>query len=162
MRVLEVMTGKPAFCTWDTNLGAAVELLWNQNCGILPIVDAEQRVVGVVTDRDVCIALGTRNRLPGEITVGEVASGVAFTCKVEDDVRVAMQTMAREYVRRLPVVGKDGKLAGILSMDDIVLHADDRMLGRTPEISSEHVVETLKKLYRPQASQLAMSQRVTA
>ena len=55
----------PAYCGTDTNLGAAIEILWDRNCGILPVVDANQKVVGVVTDRDLCVALGTRNRLPG-------------------------------------------------------------------------------------------------
>lgn len=69
MKVIDVMTGTPFYCSPSTNLGSAAELLWNQNCGILPIVD-DQKIVGVVTDRDLFIALGTRNRLPGDIVFG--------------------------------------------------------------------------------------------
>lgn len=58
MKVKDVMVGTPASCTTETNLGAAVEVLWNQNCGILPVVNEEEKVIGVVTDRDMCIALG--------------------------------------------------------------------------------------------------------
>ena|SRR5579872_340947 len=150
MKVKDVMVGTPASCTSETNLGSAVEILWKQNCGILPIVDAQQKVIGVVTDRDVSIALGTRNRLPGEITVGQVASGKVFACKPDDDVRTALATMGEAKVRRLPVINANGKLEGILSMDDVVLHSEAKTPGKTPELSHDDVVDTLKKLYRPE------------
>jgi CBS domain-containing protein len=146
MKVRDVMVGTPVWCSYETNLGAAVERLWNQDCGILPIVNSEGKVTAVATDRDICIALGTRNRLPGEITVGEVTTGKLYSCKPDDDIRTALQTMGEKKVRRLPVVNAAGKLEGILSMDDVVLHAD----ARNPDLSYDEVVKTLKKLYRPQ------------
>jgi CBS domain-containing protein len=159
MKVRDVMVGTPVWCSFETNLGAAVEKLWNQNCGILPIVDAQEKVVGVVTDRDICIALGTRNRLPGEITVGEVTTtGKLYSCKPDDDIRTALQTMGEKKVRRLPVMNVAGKLEGILSMDDIVLHAD----ARNPELSYEDVVRTLKKLYSPQLPELVQQRAARA
>jgi CBS domain-containing protein len=90
MKVGEVMTRTPAFCTPTTNLGSAVEILWNRNCGILPVVDSHERVVSVITDRDICIALGTRKRAPGEITVGDVAAQRAICCSADEDVRTVM------------------------------------------------------------------------
>ena len=155
MKVKDVMMRTPASCTAETNLGTAVEILWNRNCGILPVVNAQQQVVGVVTDRDVCIALVTRNRLAGEITVGEVASGKVSTCKPDDDVRAALATMAHAHVRRLPVLNADGKLEGILSMDDIVAHSEARVPGKTTELSDDDVVDTLKVLYRGELLELA-------
>lgn len=155
MKVKDVMMRTPASCTPETNLGAAVEILWNRNCGILPVVNAQQQVVGVVTDRDVCIALGTRNRLAGEITVGEVTSGKVFACKPDDDVRAALTTMAHAKVRRLPVVNADGKLEGILSMDDVVAHSEARIPGKTSELSDGDVVDTLKVLYRGELPEVA-------
>src|SRR5574340_880164 len=62
MKVADVMMGTPASCTETTNLAAAVEILWERNCGIVPVVNPDGKVTGVVTDRDICIALGTRNR----------------------------------------------------------------------------------------------------
>ena len=154
MKVKEVMTGTPASCRPETNLGAAVEILWTRNCGILPIVNFEDKVTGVVTDRDICVALGTRNRLAGEIIVSEITSGKAFTCKPDDDIRVALATMAQEKVRRLPVVDNDGKLQGILSMDDVVLHAQSERFEKNSELSYEDAAVTLKKLYRPTVPEL--------
>ncbi len=148
MKVKDVMMGTPASCPAGTNLGAAVEILWNRNCGILPIVDAQEKLIGVVTDRDICIALGTRNKLAGEITVNEVASANVFSCRPDDDIRSALATMAQTKVRRLPVVDAQGKLQGILSLDDVVLHANGGILGKSPELSNDEVIETLKQVYR--------------
>ncbi len=162
MKVKEIMVGKPASCTADTNLCAAVEILWNRNCGILPIVNAQQKVVGVVTDRDMCTALGTRNRLPAEITVGEVTTSKLFTCKPNEDIRAALATMAHAQVRRLPVIDGDGKLEGILSMDDVVLHSEPKITERAPELSYDDVVDTLKKLYRPELPRVTQQKTAAA
>jgi CBS domain-containing protein len=154
MRVQDVMMRTPAFCSPETNLGAAVEILWNRNCGMLPIVDSQQKVVGVVTDRDLCVALGTRNRLPGEIRVSEVASGNIYSCRPEDDIHAALETMAKQKVRRLAVVSKTGSLEGILSMDDVVLHAEAGGAGRATEPSHAEIVDTLRQVYGPQLPQV--------
>lgn len=80
--------------------------------------------------------------------MGQVTSGKVFACKPDDDVRVALATMAQAKVRRLPVINADGKLDGILSMDDVVAHSEARIPGKTSELSHDEVVDTLKTLYR--------------
>ena len=149
MKVSDVMTKTPAFCRPETNLGSAVEVLWNRNCGILPVVDGDGRVVSVVTDRDICIALGTRNRLPGELTVSEVATRRAVCCGADEDVRSALGKMAEAKVRRLPVVNADGGLEGLLSMDDVVSRANPKSMAKGNGLTAEDVVSALQKLYAP-------------
>ena len=149
MKVTDIMAKPPAYCSPQTNLAAAVEILWRQNCGILPIVDSEEKVVGVVTDRDICVALGTRNRLPSDMTVSEVASGKVIACKPDDDLHDALATMAQGKVRRLPVIDAAGKLQGILSIDDVVLRTETELIKKDSELSFEDVVNTLKSLYAP-------------
>lgn len=129
MNVKEIMTQSAVSCSPNTNVGAAVELMWVHYCGVLPVVGPNNKLEGVVTDRDICIAMGTRNRLPGDITVGEIATRNVFTCRADDDIHQALQTMADKQVRRLPVVDDEGTPQGILSMDDVVAHTD---LGRLP------------------------------
>jgi len=146
MKVKEAMMRTVTTCHADTDLGAAVEMMWKHNCGILPVVDASGNLIGVVTDRDICIALGTRNRLPGDVTVNDVATKRVFWCKADDDIRLALNTMAEAKVRRLPVLNKAGGIEGILSTDDIVLHAATAHGG---EIAPAAVVNTLKSIYAP-------------
>jgi CBS domain-containing protein len=144
MKVKDVMVRTPLYCRLETNLGAASELMWSGNCGFLPIVTDNGKVAGIVTDRDICIALGTRNRLPGDVTVGEVTSSKVLSCSPEGDVHTALQTMKDGRVRRLPVIARDGTLVGVLSMDDVVLHAEPEGLGSRPELSYEDVVKTYR------------------
>ncbi len=162
MRVEEVMMRTPACCSPESNLGVATELLWNRNCGILPVVDAEQKVIGVITDRDLCIALGTRNQLAGQIQVGEVMSQNVVSCRPEDDIHAALDIMARNRVRRLPVVNQEGRVDGILSMDNVVLHADAAGTGKTAELAPRDIVVTLQRIYGPRVPQLVETRTATA
>ena len=147
MKVKDVMTPSAVCCGTGTNVGAAVELLWVNNCGMLPVVGKDQRIQGVVTDRDIAIAMGTRNRLPGEITVGEIDTKKVLMCKPEDEIHEALQTMAEKQVRRLPVVDNEGIPLGILSMDDIITHGDLGKWQGSCELSAEEIIRALKKLY---------------
>ncbi len=150
MKVRDIMTQAAVCCRPDSNLGIAVELLWIHNYGMLPVVDKNKKLTGVVTDRDICIALGTRNRLAGNLTVGEVATARVFTCKGDDDIHEALGTMADHQVRRLPVVDENGVPQGVLSMDDILLHADQDKWKGCCELSSEEIIRSLKKLHGQQ------------
>jgi CBS domain-containing protein len=159
MKVNNAMVRSPISCGPESNLGVAAELLWKQNCGILPVVDPQRKVVGVMTDRDMCIALGTRNRLPGQILVKEVMRPKVHTCQVDDDVHSALETMAKERVRRLPVINSQGILQGILSMDDVVLHSEAAGQVDASGLTQKDVVETLKRIYRPQVPHVLESRK---
>jgi CBS domain-containing protein len=148
MKVKEVMMGTPYHVLLEANLGMATELLWKGNCGFLPVVDAEKKVCGVITDRDICVALGTRNQPAGEVAVGEVVQCKVHTCNLEDDIHIALQTMTDAHVRRLPVVDSNGKLAGVVSMDDLVFRAEPNRIGREPELSAEEVVRCYRAILR--------------
>jgi CBS domain-containing protein len=154
MNVKDVMTGTPYYCGLGTNLGSAVELMWNGNCGFLPVVDPEGRVAGVITDRDICIALATRGKPAGEIAVEEVITRSLFSCKPEEDVHTALKTMRDARVRRLPVIARDRGLVGIVSMDDLVMHAEPRNGAKEPELSCDEVVKTYQAVMQRRAPAL--------
>ena len=141
MKIKDLMTREPATCAPTTNLAVAAKLMLDADCGILPVVDDEGRLVGVVTDRDMYIALATRNRLASQVTVGEVARQQVFTCALDDDVQTALATMKQHRVRRLPVEGFGGTVAGIVSMNDILLAA-----GPRKAVSSNEVIETFQSI----------------
>ncbi len=122
MQVKQIMTSEIATCRPDTDLAVVAKLMWDRDCGFVPIVDAAGKVVGVVTDRDVCIASATRRKLPEQITAAQAMRGQPIhTSQPDDTVEKALATMKQFQVRRLPVIGADSTLKGIVSMNDIVL-----------------------------------------
>ncbi|MGE5177147.1 MAG: cyclic nucleotide-binding/CBS domain-containing protein [Hyphomicrobiales bacterium] len=123
MKVRDLMQTEVRTCTLDTDLGTAARVMWDHDCGIVPVTDGGGRIAGVVTDRDICIAAATKDRAPSQIRVREVMDQKPRTCGPDDDVRRAMEAMAEARVRRLPVVEKE-KVRGILSLNDLILRAD--------------------------------------
>jgi CBS domain-containing protein len=136
MKVKSLMTSEPRTCTRETNLAEAAALMLDADCGILPVVDQDGKLVGVVTDRDMYIALATRNKLASQATVGEVARTKVFTCGPDDDVQTALATMKQHHIRRLPVEGFGGTVAGIISMNDILLAAGKKGVGNADIIDT--------------------------
>jgi CBS domain-containing protein len=156
MKVQDIMTSNVKSCRPDDNLAAVAGLMWDNNCGTLPMVDEAGRVRGMITDRDIAIAVATRGRLASEITVGEVVSGRVVYCTLDEDIKSALEKMGQERVRRLPVINRDGLLQGILSLDDAAIHAQESKRGHLPDLSYEDVVNTYKAICgRPVAAKAA-------
>lgn len=145
MKVRDIMTKTAFSCRSGMSLAEAGALMWEHDCGLLPLLNDAGKVTGVITDRDVCIAVSTKDRLPSQIQIGEVARPSAIVCSPDDDIHSALKTMSKERIRRLPVVNTDGNLVGVLSMNDIVLQAE-RGDGRRPEVSFEEVVRTFQAI----------------
>jgi predicted transcriptional regulator len=129
--------------------------MWNANCGFLPVEAQDGKVIGVITDRDICIALGTRSRPSGDINVGEVMSGKLYACAPDDVIHVALQAMKEGKVRKLPVIAKNASLVGVISMDDILLRTEPMSLGKEPELSSDEVVRDYRAITQRQVPQVA-------
>lgn len=146
MRVQDLMTRAPKVCAAGANLAEAAGELWTTSCGALPVVDDKHHLVGIITDRDICISVGTRNRRPSEIVVSDVMTRKVATCHPNDEIHSALETMRSHKVRRLPVVALDGTVEGILSISELLLRArhDD---GTAPEFSDTDVMSTLLGIY---------------
>ena len=141
MKVQDIMVRDVKSCRLDTNLAAAVEIMWTNDCGILPVLDGGGKVVAMITDRDICIAAGTRNQSPAQLTVFEVSPQNVYKCSAEDDIHTALKTMQTQKVRRLPVVSRDDKLEGILCLNDIALNS-----RKSDTLTYEDVMVTLKAI----------------
>jgi CBS domain-containing protein len=143
MLVKDVMVNGVAVCWPEANLAEVAAILWDARCGTLPVVDGDGRVISMITDRDIAIALGTRNLRACEVKVKDVAPPRVFTCAPDDDFEDALNTMTTQNVRRLPVV-EDGKLVGILSIDDLARNAsawpDDQ------DIPESNVIVAIRKI----------------
>jgi CBS domain-containing protein len=146
MKVKDLMIRNVQSCKPETNLAAVAELLWNTNCGALPVVDSERKLIGMLTDRDVCIALGTRNCRASDLFAGEVAHSPTYFCCPNDTCEEVMHFMRLQQVRRVPVV-EDGRLIGIVSLNDLVLRANK--LG---PITYDDVVSTMKAICEHRAA----------
>jgi CBS domain-containing protein len=140
MKVKDIMTTGLKTCTPDTTVAQAAHQTWEGDCGILPVVD-DGELVGVVTDRDMYIALATQNARASRVRVGAIATKKLATCAPDDDVQAALATMKQARVRRLPVVGPGGAVVGILSMNDVLLAA-----GAGKAVGAEEVVATLQAI----------------
>ena len=138
MQVIELMTPDPATCDLKSSLAEAAKLMWDRDCGILPIVDEMGHVAGLITDRDICMAVATKDRPAARISVGEVTTGRVVGIAPADDVTVALDSMRQHQVHRLPVIDNHGLLKGIVSMNDIVLYTNG------DSVKPEAVVEALR------------------
>ena len=144
MKVQNIMTRDVETCAPESDLGAAATIMWKRDCGSVPVVDGEGKVIGMITDRDICMAVATRNKLASAIKVGEVISGRVYACAPDDRIEDALETMQSAQLRRLPVVDDDGKLHGILSINDVLLHSKR---GRSKKhVAHRDVMATLKVL----------------
>ncbi len=144
MKVKDIMTRQVATCRPEYNLAEVAADMWENRCGALPVLGASGAVCGMITDRDIAIAVGTRNRPASQIRVTDVSLPRVFTCAAEDDVLSALATMATQNVRRLPVVAADGQVAGILSIDDVLMHSQ-----KAPDewgVSYDQVIDAAKRI----------------
>jgi CBS domain-containing protein len=123
MKVHDMMTKDVRTCRSDTSLAEAVRLMWEKDCGVLPVVTADGKVSGMITDRDICVAIATRGQTADRIAVSAVIGANVCGCAPDDEAVDALKTMKTQRVRRLPVVDAKGRLKGILSINDVVMHA---------------------------------------
>jgi len=142
MIVKDIMKKAVATSPPEGDLASVVEIMRERDCGFLPVVDTHGIVVGVVTDRDVCLVGGTKHRPLARVSVKEAMSHPVFSCFPDENVKAVLATMAKHRVRRLPVLNKSGHLEGVLSIDDIV-QARQRHGGPT----AEEIVNALKGIY---------------
>lgn len=105
-------------CSPDDSLAQAAQLMWNNDCGAIAVL-ADDRVVAVITDRDVCMATFTQGRAPSQLHVQGAMSKQLFSCAPDASIASVLATMADKHVRRLPVVSEDARLLGIISLADV-------------------------------------------
>src|SRR5205085_4791807 len=122
MKVQDVMTRDPVCLTPGATIREAAQLMQREDIGIVPVVDepARKRLVGVVTDRDIAIRVVAEGRDSGTRVSEIMSTSQLATCAADDDVNEAMEAMASEQVRRIPIVDDRGSLIGIVAQADIV------------------------------------------
>jgi CBS domain-containing protein len=135
-QIRDVMTQKPTSCEPQATVADAAKVMAREDVGPIPVVEGN-RLVGLVTDRDLVVRVLAEGRDPQATTVGEVASTNLVTLSPEQDLDEALQVLARHQVRRLPVV-EEGKLVGIVAQADVARHGDDKSTGEVVEKISQN------------------------
>lgn len=122
-RIASIMADPVHVCSAEDSLQRAAQIMWDTDCGAAPVVDAEGRLCGIITDRDICMATYTKGAAPSSIRVADVMSRHVRSCSPDDSLQRAIASMADAQVHRLPVVGPDGRPIGIISLADIARSA---------------------------------------
>lgn len=151
MKVEKLMKTDVGTCRPGDSGMAAARIMWEKDCGTVPVVDDGSRVLGMITDRDLCIASYLEGKSLRDISVAGVMSKELWSCGPQDDILDAEVEMKSHQVRRLPVVDEDGHLEGILSLSDIALEAAaESDAGRKKvEVGYAGVAETLGDISIP-------------
>jgi CBS domain-containing protein len=151
MRVNDLMERDVKSCRLHDSLSAAARQMWENDCGCVPVLDDDSRVVGMVTDRDICMAAHFQKRPLGEIEIPSAMSDEIFACRSDDPIETAERTMREKQIRRLPVTDDRGRILGILSLNDIALEAERerRSSKGNQEVKSEEVAMTLAAVCDP-------------
>jgi CBS domain-containing protein len=149
MKVQQLMTSEVQICHPEDTLTAAAEKLWTHDIGCLPVADHDGRLIGMITDRDICMAAYTQGRSLSEIPVSTAMSKEVYSCMAIDSVKDAEEAMRSHQVRRLPVVNDNGDLVGIVSLNDIVREAERELGLKSREISTQEVTATLATVGQP-------------
>ena len=150
MRVKELMTSSPSVCTLDDTTNEAARIMWERDCGAVPVVDRSGRVAGMITDRDICIAAYFQGEPLSQIRVADVMSRELCVCRPEDEVAAAERVMKENKVRRLPVVSADKVLVGILSLSDLAQGVNPTAGARQPE--SQELLQVVSAVSVPRAN----------
>lgn len=147
MNVGDIMTRAVRRCGLEESMDRAARLMWEGDCGVLPVVDEGGRVVGVLTDRDICMAAYTSGRPLTQIPVSVAASRKVVSVRESDSVDRAEELMREHRVRRLPVLDRDGRLAGVVSLNDL---ARELRGGRKHDaLSADGIAKTLAAICAP-------------
>ena len=149
MLIKDLMSSNVQTCRSYESLNAAAHKMWEADVGAIPVLDDKERVVGMLTDRDICMAAYTKGRPLSEIIIAESMSRSLVTCSATDTVARAEQLMRDHAIRRLPVIDGERRVVGIVSMNDLA-----RAVTRLHRGQGE-LVATMAAICRPRQADAA-------
>lgn len=122
MQVCEIMRHHPVVCFAEDSAEVAARTMAEQNTGVLPVVrkGSGGRLIGMVTDRDICLRVAAEGRHPRQVRVSECMSSAPICCGPRDDVRFAMLLMREHQLRRIPVVDSEHRIGGMLTLSNLL------------------------------------------
>jgi CBS domain-containing protein len=144
-------------CPATSTLDQAARLMWEFDCGIIPVINDDGRLEGVVTDRDICMAAYTQGRALNAIPIGSAMAKNAVAIHAGDSIEQAEELMRESQVRRLPVLDEDGRPAGLVSLNDLA-----RLAARAKKSGVDReLVATLAAVCQPRATGTLVGQQAS-
>jgi CBS domain-containing protein len=131
-KIRDVMTERPRAVTPQTPLHEVAQVMETEDVGAVPVVEGD-RLVGIVTDRDIVVRAIAKGKDPRGMATAEISSGDLVTVNPDDDLSDAVKLMAQYQVRRLAVTAEDERLVGVVSQADVAMHAKDKEAGQLLE-----------------------------
>jgi CBS domain-containing protein len=126
VKAVELMTKGVLTCSPDDKLNRAAQIMWEHNCGAVLVVEANRRTIGIITDRDICMAAYTQGKPLWEIPVSAAAAYELISALPDDTIESVEALMRSAQIRRVPVLDKGGRAVGIISMADIARRFEDQ------------------------------------
>jgi CBS domain-containing protein len=151
MKIEQLMTRSVRTIGLDSTLDTAAELMWRNDCGSLPVVNENEEVVAMLTDRDICMHAWSQGRPLRELSVRGAMSTNVVACRPADSVTSAESLMQAHQVRRLPVVDAQGHPIGVISLSDLSREAVHEHDLSPRELSDDDVVRTLAAVSQPRS-----------
>ena len=149
MKIENLMTHEVQTCHPADPLTSAAQKMWEGDIGSLPVVNDNGQVVGMITDRDICMAAYTQGRSLSEIPVVVAMSKEVYACTPNDSIKDAEEALRSHQIRRLPVLNDEQKLVGIVSVSDIIREAEREIGLKSREVSTQEVTATMATVCQP-------------
>jgi len=146
MKCSEIMTKNPKMCTPDDNVSIAIGLMWDYDCGSIPVVkDMDSKeLVGIVTDRDIAMHVVKHAFAhPCEVSVGDCMSKNVISCFPEDPIESAMKAMELNQIHRIPIIDQNNSCIGLVSMSDLVKYLEGM---------NDQIIAMMRGIYSSQVS----------
>jgi predicted transcriptional regulator len=156
MRVEEIMTKNVAVCTTEDSLATAARLMWQRDCGCIPVVAPGdgRSVVAMITDRDICMAAMHQGGTLESLRVSSAMSQDLAACRQDDPIELAVKLLQEKQLHRLAVIGQDDRLCGILSLADVAREAEREHTRPQREVRDFEVAEALEAICAPRDATL--------
>lgn len=157
MRVQELMTRQIKSCAPEDSLERAAQLMWESDCGALPVSagDGANRIVGMITDRDITMSALFQHKTLGDLRVNEAMAKSVETCHASDSVTQAEKIMREARIRRLPVLDGTGALVGMISLADLAREAYRERMRDRKDITETEIGSTLAAIVKSSKESLA-------
>ncbi len=156
MKIAEIMQPTVNVCRQDESLNIAAKVMWDNDCGCVPVITSNGNgaVIGMLSDRDICMAAYTQGKSLAEIPVTVAMARSVLTCKPSDELALAEAMMREARIHRIPVVDDKGAVVGIISLTDIARNALSIGDGKVAIGTQAEVTRTLAAICEPRGRDL--------